>query len=314
MAGVDHSTSHIIQSLMVNLVIAVAKGVAALMTGSGSMLAETLHSFADCGNQLLLLLGVRKSRQAPTDAHPLGFGRALYFWSFMVALLLFSGGGLFSIYESIHKLRHPEPVGDMRIALGILCFSLLLEGWATYKNVLELNVRREGRPFFRFLRQSKDSDLIVVFAENAAAVLGLLIALFAIALAAATGDGTWDALGSLLIGLVLIGVALFLATEVKSLIIGEAADPEIAAAVHATIAEDPQITSLLRLITIQQGPGEVVVAMKVGLLPTLTTLDIARTINDFEDRLRARCPDVRWSFIEPDIPRPGTPLKSAAIA
>ena len=306
----DHSTSHIIQSLMVNLIIAVGKGIAALMTGSGSMLAETLHSFADCGNQLLLLLGVRKSRHAPTAAHPLGFGRALYFWSFMVALLLFSGGGLFSIYESIHKLRHPEPVGDMRLALTILALSLLLEGWATYKNVLELNVRRKGRPFFRFLSDSKDSDLVVVFGENAAAVLGLSIALIAIGLAAWTGDGSWDAIGSLFIGVVLIGVAIFLAIEVKSLIIGEAADPEIEEAVRVTVAEDTHIIGLLRLITVQQGPGEVVVAMKVSFVTTLTAVEVSRAINDFEDRLRARCPEVRWSFIEPDMPR-STPRPSA---
>jgi cation diffusion facilitator family transporter len=299
----DHSTSHILQSLLVNSIIAVAKGIAALMTGSGSMIAETLHSLADCGNQLLLLLGVRKSRAAPTAAHPLGYGRALYFWSFMVALLLFTGGGLFSIYESIHKLQHPEPVADMRLALTILGLSLALETWATYKNIVELNLRRKGRPFFRFLRESKDSDLVVVFGENAAAVLGLAIAIIAIGLAAWTGDGTWDAMGSLFIGVVLIGVAVFLAIEVKSLIIGEAADPAIQEAVRATIAEDTQITGLLRLITVQQGPGEVVVAMKVSFLPTLTTVEISRVINQFEDRLRARCPEVRWSFIEPDVPR-----------
>lgn len=302
MAG-DHSTSHIIQSLMVNLVIAAAKGVAALMTGSGSMVAETLHSFADCGNQLLLLLGVKKSRHAPTAAHPLGYGRALYFWSFMVALLLFSGGGVFSIYESIHKLQHPEPVGDMTVALAILGFSLALEGWATFKNVQELNVRRKGRPFFRFLSDSKDSDLVVVFGENAAAVLGLGIALIAITLAAITGDGSWDAIGSLFIGVVLIGVAIFLAVEVKSLIIGEAADPEIAEAVAQTVAEVPQITRVLHVITIQQGPNEVLLVMKAGFTPGLSVEQVAHAINDFEDRLRGRCPEVHWSFIEPDVPR-----------
>ena len=292
MAG-DHSTSHIIQSLVVNLVIAAAKGVAALLTGSGSMVAETLHSFADCGNQLLLLLGVKKSRHAPTAAHPLGYGRALYFWSFMVALLLFSGGGVFSIYESIHKLSHPEPVGDMTVALAILGFSLVLEGWATFKNIQELNIRRKGRPFFRFLSESKDSDLVVVFGENAAAVLGLGIALIAITLSAITGDSSWDAIGSLLIGVVLIGVAIFLAIEVKSLIIGEAADPEIAAAVAATAAEVAQITRVLHVITIQQGPSEVLLIMKAGFSPGLSVEQVAHAINDFEDRLRGRCPEVR---------------------
>ena len=300
----DHSTSHILQSLVVNFIIAVAKGIGALISGSGSMLAETLHSLADCGNQLLLLMGVKKSRRPPTAAHPLGYGRALYFWSFMVALLLFTGGGMFSIYEAIHKLRHPEPVGDMRLALGILGLSLALEGWATYKNIVEINARRRGKSVLRFLRESKDSDLVVVFGENSAAVLGLALALVAVGLAAVTGDGTWDAYGSLAIGVVLIGVAVFLAVEVKSLIIGEAADPEIAAAIEATIAEDPRITRLLRLITIQQGPGEVVVVMKAGFVASLTVEEISRVINEFEGRLRARNPEVRWCFVEPDMPRP----------
>jgi cation diffusion facilitator family transporter len=299
----DHSTSHIIQSLVINLVIAAAKGVAAVLTGSGSMMAETLHSFADCGNQGLLLLGVHKSRKPPSASHPLGYGRVLYFWSFMVALLLFTGGGMFSIYESIHKLQHPEPVGDMRLALAILGFSLVLEGWATYKNIVELNVRRKGRPFLRFLSDSKDSDLVVVFGENSAAVLGLIIAMIAVGLSALTGDGRWDAFGSLLIGFVLVGVAVFLAREVKSLIVGEAADPEIVAAVNASVAQDQRITGVLRLLTVQQGPGEVIVAMKLGFVLTMTVEEVSRAINELEDRIRARCPEVRWSFIEPDIPR-----------
>jgi cation diffusion facilitator family transporter len=300
MAG---STAHIIQSLVINFVIAVAKGIAAVLTGSGSMMAETQHSFADCGNQGLLLLGVHKSRRPPSETHPLGYGRVLYFWSFMVALLLFTGGGMFSIYESIHKMQHPEPVGDMRLALAILGFSLVLESWATYKNVLELNKRRKGRPFLRFLSDSKDSDLVVVFGENSAAVLGLLLALGAVSLASVTGDGRYDAYGSLMIGFVLIGVAIFLAREVKSLIVGEAADPEIAAAVHAATVEDRRITGVLRLITVQQGPSEVIVAMKLGFVLSLTVEEVSRAINELEDRMRARCPEVRWSFIEPDVPR-----------
>ena len=368
----DSSTAHIIQSLVINFVISVAKGVGALRPGPGPMPAETLPSLADCGTRGLLLPGVRKSRKPPTPSHPLGYGRVLYFWSFMVALLLFSGGGVFSIYESIHKLRHPEPVGDMRVAMGILVLSLVLEGWATYKHIVEPTTPRKGRPFLRFLSDSKDSDLVVVFGETAAAVLGLAVALLAICLAAWTGDGTWDAVGSLLLGVVLIGVAPFLAIGGKSpvvgggagpviappsartprlfgvflllyflrglkqinqwevglrftlgklsgriepgvtlflpirshpLIAGEAADPEIAAAVHASAAEDPRITHVLHLITVQQGPGEVIVAAKMGFQLSLTLVEIAAAINEFEARLRARCPEARWSFIEPDVPR-----------
>ncbi|WP_434415237.1 cation diffusion facilitator family transporter [Nannocystis pusilla] len=302
MAG-DHSTAHIIQSLVANLLIAVAKGVAAVITGSGAMLAETLHSFADCGNQLLLLLGVRMSRRPPTEKHPLGHGRSLYFWSFMVALLLFSGGGVFSLYEGIHKLGHAGEVESVEVGLAVLALSLVIEGWATLKNIVEMNKRRRGKPFFQYLRDSKDSDLVVVFGENAAACLGLIFALLALLMASVTGDARWDAIGTLAIGAVLIGVAVFLAVEVKSLLVGEAADPEIAAAAAALAVEDPKITRVLRLITVQQGPGEVLVAVKLGFAEGMTVEQVAGTINEFETRLRGRCPEVKWCFVEPDIPR-----------
>ena len=278
MAG-DHSTAHIIQSLVANLLIAAAKAVAAVITGSGAMLAETLHSFADCGNQLLLLLGVRTSRRPPTEKHPLGHGRSLYFWSFMVALLLFSGGGVFSLYEGIHKLGHAGEVESVEVGLAVLALSLAIEGWATLKNIAEMNKRRRDKPFFQYLRDSKDSDLVVVFGENAAACLGLVFALLALLMASITGDARWDAIGTLAIGAVLIGVAVFLAVEVKSLLVGEAADPEIAAAAAALAIEDPKITRVLRLITVQQGPGEVLVAVKLGFAEGMMVEQVAGTIN-----------------------------------
>lgn len=302
MAG-DHSTAHIVQSLIANAAIACAKAVAAVLTGSGAMLAETLHSAADCGNQLLLLLGVRMSRRPPTEKHPLGYGRSLYFWSFMVALLLFSGGGVFSVYEGLHKLDHSEAVESPMIAVVILGLSLVIEGWATLKNIIEMNRRRGPKPFFRYLRETKDSDLVVVFGENSAAVLGLMLALAALGLASVTGDPRWDAIGTLAIGVVLIGVAVFLAVEVKSLLVGESADPEIGAAAEALAVEDPKITRVLRLITVQQGPGEVLVAMKLGFEPGIPFEELAQTINAFETRLRAKCPEIKWCFVEPDVPR-----------
>ncbi|MDC0671809.1 cation diffusion facilitator family transporter [Nannocystis radixulma] len=302
MAG-DHSTAHIVQSLVANLLIAVAKAVAAAITGSGALLAETLHSLADCGNQLLLLLGVRMSQRPPNEKHPLGHGRSLYFWSFMVALLLFSGGGVFSLYEGMHKLGHTDEVESVAVGLAVLALSLLIEGWATLKNIGEMNKRRRGKPFFQYLRDSKDSDLVVVFGENAAACLGLIFALLALAMAAVTGDSRWDAIGTLAIGVVLIGVAVFLAIEVKSLLVGESADPEIAAAAASLAVEDPKITRVLRLITVQQGPGEVLVAVKLGFAEGMAVEQVAGTINEFEGRLRGRCPEVKWCFVEPDIPR-----------
>jgi len=299
MAG---STGHIVQSLVVNLVIALAKGVAAVITGSGAMLAETIHSFADCGNQGLLLFGVKQAQRQPDPMHPLGYGRALYFWSFMVAMLLFTGGGMFSIYEGIHKIRHPEAVEDITIGVVVLALALGLEGWATFGNVRELNKRRSGRPFVRFLRETKDSDLVVVFGENAAAVVGLVLALAALVLTKTTHDGRWDGAGSLGVGIILVFVAIFLAKEIMSLLLGESADPAIAAAAHRIAAADPNIVAVLRVLTIQQGPGEVVVAMKVKMKPGLTTGgEVCRALNAYEAKLQAEVPEVKWSFVEPDL-------------
>jgi cation diffusion facilitator family transporter len=298
-----NSTSHIVQSLLANIAIAIGKGIVAAITGSGALLAETLHSAADCGNQLLLLFGVKRAARKPDPLHPFGYGRALYFWSFLVALLLFTGGGVFSIYEGIHKIQHPEPVERVELALGILGFSLLIEGWATISNVREMNRRRGSVPFLRYLRDTKDSDLIVVFGENAAASLGLVLAGIALSLAAVTGDERWDAIGSLAIGVVLVAVAIFLAVEVKSLLIGEAADPAIESAVREVAAAHPKFDRVLHLITVQQGPGEVIVAMKASFAPGSGFADVSVAINEFETALRKRCPEVRWCFIEPDIPR-----------
>ncbi len=295
------SSKHIIQSLGVNLVIAVAKFIAAYVTGSGAMLAEAIHSFADCGNQLLLLRGVKESKRPPDEAHPLGYGRTLYFWSFMVALLLFTGGGVFSIYEGVHHFQHPEPVENVGLAIAILGGALLLEGWATIGNIKELNRRRGDVSFIRFLRETKDSDLVVVFGENAAAVLGLFFALIAVTAAHFTGDARLDAVGSLLVGIILIGVAIFLATEVKSLLVGEAADPVIKADAIAVAAAHPKIDRVLNVITMQQGPGEVVVALKLLMVEGLTGREVVDAINEFEVTLQERRPEVRWCFVEPDI-------------
>jgi cation diffusion facilitator family transporter len=295
------STKHIIQSLVVNAAIAIAKGIAAAITGSGAMLAETIHSAADCGNQLLLLLGVKQSQRAPDPAHPLGYGRTLYFWSFMVALLLFSGGGMFSIYEGVHKLLHPEPVESVMIAVAILAFSIALEGYATLSNIKEANQRRGEQPFFQYLRETKDSDFVVVMGENSAATLGLLLALAAIGLAHLTGDARWDAVGSLAIGLVLVAVAVFLAIEVKSLLVGESADPKIDDAVRSLLAERPELGQLLAMFTVQQGPGEVIVSLKIHPREGLSAHELCRSINAFEHDLKAKRTEVRWIFVEPDL-------------
>ncbi len=297
----EHSTKHIVQSLAVNSAIAAAKGVAAFLTGSGAMLAETLHSSADCGNQVLLLIGVKQAQRPPSPSHPLGHGRAAYFWSFMVALLLFVGGGVYSIYEGIEKILHPEPVERVWIGLSILGFSIALEGMSTLSNIKEIGRRRGAKGFWRYLRETKDSDLVVVFGENSAATLGLLVAMAALTLAWVTGDGHWDGYGSLVVGLVLVAVALFLAVEIKSLLVGEAADPEIEAAARAIAAEHEHLESVLEVITMQQGPGEVLVALKIRFAPDLTSEQVSHTINDFEVLLRKQRPEARWVFVEPDL-------------
>jgi cation diffusion facilitator family transporter len=298
----DHSTAHIVQSLVINVAIAAVKGLAAVFTGSGAMLAEALHSFSDCGNQILLLVGVRQARKLPDARHPFGYGRAVYFWSFMVALMLFLGGGMFSIYEGLHKIRHPEPVERVWLGLSILFISLLLEGGATLSNIKELNKRRGKKGFFRYLRDTTDSDLVVIFGENAAAVLGLAMALVAIMLASVTHDGRWDAAGSVGIGLVLVAVAVFLAIEVSSLLLGESAAPEIAEAARAAASAQPELREVLNIITMQQGPGEVMVHVKLAFAPALPIEVACTAINEFEARLRAARPEVRWVFVEPDIP------------
>jgi cation diffusion facilitator family transporter len=297
MAG---STGEVVKSLVVNLLIAASKGVAAAITGSGAMLAETLHSSADCGNQLLLLLGIKQSQRPPDERHPLGYGRNMYFYSFIVALLLFSGGGMFSIYEGVHKLRHPEVVGDITIAIVILVLAIGLESWATFGNIKLMNQRRGKTPFFNYLRQTKDSDLVVVFGENSAAVLGLFLALGALLIAKQTGDGRWDAIGSLAIGVVLIAVAIFLAREIKGLILGEAADPQLIKTVEDLAAAEPNVDKVVRILSVQQGPGEILVAMKLKFRSGLETDQLVDSINAFERRLKQTVPDVRWSFIEPD--------------
>ena len=299
----SHGTSHILQSLAVNLVIAVGKGICAWLTGSGALLAETLHSFADCGNQILLLVGVRRSKQPPDEAHPLGYGRAVYFWSFMVALLLFTGGGVFSVYEGAHKFwEHAEQAeaGGLWVGIGMLVFSLVLEGGSTASNIREINRRRGKKGFLKYLQDTKDSDLVVVFGENSAAVVGLVIALAAIGMTHATGDSRWDSLGTIAIGLVLVGVAAFLALEIVSLLVGEAADPEVVETINQLVVEMPEVESLLRIIAIQQGPGEVMVAMKIGVSPSLNARQVVDAINELERRIQAKHPEIRWLFVEPD--------------
>lgn len=299
--GDGQGVGYIFRALAANFAIAVAKGIGAFITGSASMFAETLHSLSDCVNQVLLLVGIKQAKKPATEMHPLGRGRELYFWSFMVAILLFLGGGAYSIYEGIHKLQHPEPLHSPIVAVIILSFSLAIEGWAMAGALKTVRIRKGDRPLMKYLRETKDSDLVVIFGEDGAAVLGLALALTAVVIAWVTGDERFDAIGTLCIGTVLIGVAVFLAREVKSLLLGEAADPKLLDDLRACAAEDARIEKVLRAIMVQQGPGEVLVACKLKYKPGISGEDMVASINAFEQRVQAKLPEVRWSFVEPDV-------------
>jgi cation diffusion facilitator family transporter len=291
----------ILGSLAANLGIAVAKGVAAFVTGSGAMLAESIHSSADCMNQVLLLIGTKQAQTPPSPEHPMGHGRAAYFWSFLVALMIFFGGGVISIREGIHKVMVPDPVEHVWAALVVLGVSLLLEGAAMIQAIVALNKERGSVAFFAYLRQTTDVDLVLLFAENAAAVVGLAFAMAALGLAWATGDARWDGYGSIVIGLLLTLVAWFLAREVKSLLEGERAHPAIESAFREETARDPKLGGVLRVLTVQQGPSQVMLAAKISPPDNVPSQELIAAINALEVRVRARHPEVNWQFIEPDV-------------
>jgi cation diffusion facilitator family transporter len=302
MVGTSHDSiaRAILYAFLANLGIAIAKTWAALITGSGSMLAEAIHSYADTGNQVLLYLGLKQSRRPPDEEHPLGYGKLSYFWSFIVAILLFSMGGLFSIYEGYHKLTHPEPLSQIWIAIVVLVLAIMLEGASLFGALREIKKVRAGRPFFDWLKHTRNSELVVVLGEDIGAQLGLVLALCFVILASVTGNPMFDALGSICIGMVLLVISVFVAWRVKSLLVGKSADPEIQQAIDAIICEQEGIERTLNTITIQFGP-DTMLAAKVKMDPALNVNDAVESINALERKLKARIPKLKWSFIEPDV-------------
>jgi cation diffusion facilitator family transporter len=300
MAGQADSLKSILFALFANSAIAIAKGVAAVLTGSGAMLAEAIHSVADAGNQLLLILGLRQTRKAPTDDHPLGFGKSIYFWSFLVAVILFSVGGMFSVYEGTHKLMHPEPLSYPWVAIGVLLFAIVAESISLWGCLRDVNKERRGRSLFHWFRNSRSSALIVVFGEDIAALLGLLFALVAIVATYLTGNPLWDALGTISIGVLLIVIAFFIAVEVKDLLIGQSVDPETLAEMKSFLAARPEIQEVFSVLTMQFGP-DAMVAVKARMAPTGSESNLIDTINHLEREFRARFGIITWLFFEPDI-------------
>ena len=290
----------ILYALAANAGIAAAKGGAAFWTGSGAMLAETIHSVADCANQVLLLLGLKRSQRPATADHPLGYGRATYFWSMIVALMLFSVGGLYAVYEGIERLMHPAPIRDPWLAVGILAFSVALEAGSLWGALKIIHEQRGSRTFWEWFRATRQSELMVVAGEDIAALLGLVFALIAVIVAIVTGNPLFDALGSLAIGTLLIVVAFAVMREVKGMIVGESADPLVHAEIERFVAVRPEVDEVLNLITLQWGE-RVVVAAKVRMRESSDAARLVEHINACEVALKQRFPQVAWIFFEPDV-------------
>ena len=292
----------IFYALAANAGIAVAKGGAAFWTGSGAMLAETLHSIADCANQGLLLLGMKRSQRPADEQHPLGYGRATYFYSMIVALMLFSIGGLYALYEGIERLLHPAPLKDPWLAVGILAFSIALESGSLLGAMKIIRTLRGSRTFWEWFRVTRQSELMVIAGEDIAALLGLVFALVAVLVAIATGNPLFDALGSLAIGTLLIVVAIAIMREVKGMIVGESADPLVHAEIERFVAARSEVEAVFNLITLQWG-DRVVVAAKVRMRESADAARMIGDINACEVALKQRFPEVQWIFFEPDILR-----------
>ena len=297
----SNSLTAILWALGANAGIAVAKFIAASYTGSGAMLAEAIHSLADCVNQVLLLVGMRQAKQAITEIHPLGTGRVVYFYAMMVALLLFLLGGAFSVYEGVQRMRQPEAVHDPIIALAVLGISIVLEAISLRGALREIRKTQGDRSFWRWFRETRQSELLVVAGEDIAALAGLALAFIAVLAAWVTGNPLFDAAGSIAVGVLLMVVAFLVMREVKSLIIGESAEPEMRRAIRAHIEARPEVVSVISLITLHWGEP-IVVAVQAEMAPQPSATALVDAINAVEDSIQSRWPAVRWVFFEPDHP------------
>ena len=294
------SNKAIIAAFLANLGIAVGKFVGFLITGASSMLAESIHSLADTGNQALLLIGGRRSLRSADDEHQFGYGRERYFYAFVVALVLFTLGSVFAIYEGIHKLEHPEAVESPIIAIAILGVALGLEGFSLRTAVKEADHLRSGEGWFDFIRHAKTPELPVVLLEDTGAMIGLVVAFVALLLAWQV-DPVFDGVGTLIIGGLLGVIAVVLAVEMKSLLIGEAASPREQAAIRAAIDDDPRSRRLVHIRTEHLGPEELLVAAKVAYDPGLSIEGLAAAIDETEVAIRAAVPTARLIYIEPGL-------------
>jgi cation diffusion facilitator family transporter len=299
MSGDASSLKAVLFALGANFGIFLAKSVAAAITGSSAMLAEAVHSFADCANQLLLLRGMREAKRAPDADHPLGYGMVVYFWSFLVAVLLFSVGGLVSIFEGVHKLHAVEPVSLPLVAIAVLMLSIVLESVSLWGCLREIRKSEGGKNLWRYFRNSRNADLIVVMGEDIAALAGLVIALVAVVVSIVTGNPMFDALGSIAVGVLLIVVAILLSVQIKGLITGQSADSELEARLRKCLRDRGEVAELYSVLTLQMG-ADVMVAVKVRMREARDAQKLIDDVNRVETMLREKFPRIRWLFFEPD--------------
>jgi cation diffusion facilitator family transporter len=300
MSHQEASRKSITFALLANLGIAITKTAAAIITRSGAMLAESIHSFADCSNQGLLFWGLKATSKEPDQEHPLGYGKEIYFWSFMVALILFSMGGLFSVYEGIHKIGLHEGLKNPVIAIIVLGISMIFESASLYGCLVQIKKINPGSSLREWYKNSRQSELILVLGEDTAALLGLTFALISVVLAMITGNPVFDAIGSIGIGILLVIISIMLAVKIKSLLIGQSTDDKTSAEIMNTLKSRPEIDKVLNLITFQLGP-RIMIAVKAKMKETGSSAQLIKNINNCESALKENNPAIQWIFFEPDI-------------
>ncbi|MFI1731925.1 cation diffusion facilitator family transporter [Streptomyces acidicola] len=294
-------TKAIVAALGANLAIAVSKFVAFAFSGSSSMLAEGVHSLADSGNQALLLVGGKKAQREATPQHPFGYGRERYIYAFLVSIILFSVGGMFALYEGYQKILHPHELDNWYWPVGVLVFAIIAESLSFRTAIKESNTLRGNKSWKDFIRHAKAPELPVVLLEDLGALVGLILALGGVGLALLTGDGVWDGIGTLLIGILLILIAVVLALETKSLLLGEAAGAEEVAKIEKALVDGDTVTGIIHMRTLHLGPEELLVAAKVAVQHDDTAAEVATAINAAEARVRESVPIARVIYLEPDI-------------
>ena len=297
----EGGTKAIVAALLANLGIAVTKFVAYLVSGSSSMLAESVHSLADSGNQVLLLVGGRRAARAATPQHPFGYGRERYVYAFVVSIVLFSVGGVFSVYEGVHKIQHPEELTNIAVPIVVLLLAIVMESFSLRTAVVESNKVRGGQSWVQFVRRAKAPELPVVLLEDLAALLGLMLALVGVGLTGLTGDAVWDGIGTIAIGVLLVVIALLLGVETKSLLLGEGGSPADVSAIHAAIVAGSAIERVIHMKTLYLGPDELLVAAKVAVTWGTDAEDVVAAINAAEERVRDAVPVARVIYLEPDL-------------